>query len=87
MCRDVKVLKYMKRSVFLLHAREFLCRMKQFKEQNFRREVFVLVDRGGKSVGSLSIVLRQVDARGVPQQQVRNTLRKHKLAIRQVSFI
>ena len=26
-------------------------------------------------------------ARGVPQQQVRNTLRKHKLVIRQVSFI
>ena len=32
-------------------------------------------------------LLRQVDARAVPQQQVRNTLRKHKLAIRQVSFI
>ena len=35
----------------------------------------------------LSSLLRQVDARGVPQQQVRNTLRKHKLAIRQVSLI
>ena len=38
-------------------------------------------------MGSLSIILRHVDAQGVPQQQVRNTLRKHKLAIRQVSFI
>ena len=40
-----------------------------------------------REVGSLSIILRQVNARGVPQQQVRNTLRKDKLAIRQVSFI
>ena len=32
MHREVKVLMCMKRSVFLLHAREFLCRTKQFKE-------------------------------------------------------
>ena len=40
-----------------------------------------------REVGSLSVILRQVDARDVPEQQVRNTRRKHKLAIRQVSFI
>ena len=49
MCRDVKVLNYMKRSVFLLHAREYLCRMKQFKEKNVRRKVFVLADRDIRS--------------------------------------
>ena len=53
MHREVKLLMYMKRSVFLLHAREFLCQMKQFKEQNFRREVFVLADQGGKSAAFL----------------------------------
>ena len=45
MFRDVKVLKYLIRTVFLLHAGEISCRIKQFKLQNFRREVMVCADR------------------------------------------
>ena len=57
MFRDVKVLKYLIRSVFLLHVGEISCRIKQFKLQNIRRKVMVCADQGVKSAAFLLAIL------------------------------
>lgn len=53
MFRDVKVLKHMIRSVFLLHAGGFSCRIKEFKVKVSTRSD-CLYCRSGREVGSLS---------------------------------